>query len=182
MGLFHMSYERNVRALLDGIAIFERKRPAMTVELTCRCEYIRPHVLKGGAQVKVLPFANEAQIESDLANADLLYMPIPFGQEHENFARYSVSTKMVSYAGSGVPIFYHGPKASAAFDLLDRHHAAIFLTILDPSEIARSLGEITEAKRTEAATNALELARHEFMLSDQTRKFWGTISRLIART
>lgn len=182
MGLFHMSYERNVRALLDGIAIFERQRPAVTVELTCRCEYIRPHVLKGAERVKVLPFAGEAQIESDLANADLLYMPIPFGQEHENFARYSVSTKMVTYAGSGVPILYHGPKASAAFDLLDRHGAAIFLTTLDPPEIARSLGEITEAKRTEAAANALELARNEFMLSDQTRKFWGTISRLIAET
>lgn len=182
MGLFHMSYERNVRALLDGIAIFQRQQPAATVELICRCEYIRPHVLKGAERVKVLPFASEAQIESDLARVDLLYMPIPFGPEHENFARYSVSTKMVSYAGSGVPILYHGPKASAAFDLLDRHRAAIFFTTLDPSEIARLLGEITETKRTEAAANALELARNEFMLSDQTRKFWGTISRLLAET
>jgi glycosyltransferase involved in cell wall biosynthesis len=178
MGLFHMAYERNLRALLDGIAIFERQRPTVTVDLTCRCEHIRPHVLKGAERVKVLPFANETQIDSDLQNADLLYMPIPFGQEHENFARYSVSTKMVTYVGSGVPILYHGPKTSAAFDLLDRHHAAIFLTTLDPEEIARSLAELTNTKHADVANNALELARSEFMLSDQTRKFWGTIARL----
>jgi glycosyltransferase involved in cell wall biosynthesis len=180
MGLFHMSYERNLRALLDGIAIVERQHPGVAVDLTCRCEYIRPHVLKGAVRVKVLPFASEAQIENDLEHADLLYMPIPFGQEHESFARYSVSTKMVTYVGSGVPILYHGPKTSAAFDLLDRHRAAIFLTTLDPSEIAVSLGQLTEAKRVEAATNALELARNEFMLADQTRRFWGTIARLTA--
>jgi hypothetical protein len=79
-----------------------------------------------------------------------------------------------------VPILYHGPKTSAAFDLLDRHRAAIFLTTLDLSEIALSLGQLTEAKRVEAATNALELARNEFMLADQTRRFWGTIARLTA--
>lgn len=178
MGLFHMAYETNLRGLLDGIAIFEKSRADATVDLICRCEHIRPQVVKSTERVRVLPFANEAQIESDLQIADLLYMPIPFGPEHENFARYSVSTKMVTYVGSGVPILYHGPKTSAAFDLLDRHRAAIFLTTLDPGEIARTLGEMTDSKRREAAANALELARNKFMLSDQTQKFWGAISRL----
>ena len=178
MGLFHMAYEQNLRALLDGIAIFEKSHTDLDIDLTCRCEHIRTQVLKGIERVRVLPFANEAQIESDLQNADLLYMPIPFGQEHENFARYSVSTKMVTYVGSGVPILYHGPQTSAAFDLLSRHRAAIFLTTLDPEEIARRIGEITDSNRKEAATNALELARNQFMLSDQTKKFWGAISRL----
>ena len=178
MGLFHMSYERNLRALLDGIAIFKKEHPAVVVDLSFRCEHIRPHVLKDSEHVRVLPFANEAQIERDLQNVDLLYMPIPFGQEHENFARYSVSTKMVTYVGSGVPILYHGPATSAAFDLLDRHCAAILLTSLDPHEIARSLAKMTESERVEVAANALALARNEFMLSDQRQKFWGTISKL----
>jgi hypothetical protein len=177
MGLFHMAYERNLRALLDGVAIFKKEHPMVAVDLSFRCEHIRPHVLKDSEHVRVLPFANEAQIERDLQNVDLLYMPIPFGQEHENFARYSVSTKMVTYVGSGVPILYHGPATSAAFDLLDRHRAAIFLTTLDPHEIARSLAKLTDSERAGAASNALELARNEFMLSDQRRKFWDTISK-----
>jgi glycosyltransferase involved in cell wall biosynthesis len=180
MGLFHVAYERNLRALLEGVAIFERRHPGVIVKVTCRCEHIRPHVFEDIKEVNVLPFANEAQIDRDLEKADLLYMPIPFGEEHENFARYSVSTKMVTYAGSGRAILYHGPTGSAAFDLLKRNNAAIFLTSLSPEEIARSLAQITDVERAKVAANGLALARREFMLSDQTRKFWGTISRFVA--
>lgn len=175
MGLFHLGYESNFRALLEALRIFELRNPGITTTVTCRCEYIRPHVWKDIKHVSVLPFANEAQIERDMEEADFLYMPMPFGQEHENFTRYSVSTKMVTYVGSGLPILYHGPTASAAFDLLRRHEAAIFLTSLSPEEIARSLTDISTAQRETVVRNALDLARREFMLADQTRKFWGTI-------
>jgi hypothetical protein len=126
--------------------------------------------------VTVLPFANEAQVRVDMETADLLYLPIPFGEAHEKFARYSLSTKMVTYAGSGVPILYHGPGASAAFDLLNRNNAAVFLTSLAPGEIAETLSGLKAQRRAEIAANALGLAAREFMLADQTRKFWGAFS------
>jgi glycosyltransferase involved in cell wall biosynthesis len=179
MGLFHMAYERNLRALLEGVTIFERRHPGVAVTVTCRCEHIRPHAFKDIKEVNVLPFAKESQIDRDLENADLLYMPIPFGEEHENFARFSVSTKMVTYAGSGIPILYHGPTASAAFDILRQNKAAIFVNSLNPEEIAGALGELTDDQRAAVVAHALALARREFMLSDQAEKFWGTISRFV---
>lgn len=175
MGLFHLTYEPNLRALLEALVLLEREHPGTTFEVTCRCEYIRPHVWKDLKPVRVLPFADEAQIARDMQDADLLYMPMPFGQKHENFTRYSVSTKMVTYVGSGIPIIYHGPSASAAFELLQRNKAAIFLTTLDPKEIARSLAEVTDTVRDNVVANALALAGREFMIADQTRKFWNTI-------
>jgi hypothetical protein len=182
MGLFHMVYERNLRALLDGVKIFERQHPSIGVRLTCRCEHIRPHVLDGAKAVTVLPFASEAQVRQDMESADLLYMPIPFGEAYENFARYSLSTKMVTYAGSGVPILYHGPTASAAYDLLHKNNAAILLDTLEPEEIAETLSGLTWEKRTDIATNALALAEREFMLVDQTRKFWEAFSNALPPT
>jgi len=179
MGLFHLAYERNLGALLEGISIFEREHSPTTVHVTCRCEYIRPHIFKGSDAVKVLPFASEAQIGRDLQRADLLYLPMPFGAEHENFARYSISTKMVTYVGSAVPILYHGPTTSAAFDLLYRHRAAIFVTSLDVHEIGGALAEIARGAGAKIAANALALARREFMLADQTQKFWRTITRFV---
>jgi hypothetical protein len=128
--------------------------------------------------VTVLPFANEAQVRADMETADLLYLPMPFGDSHENFARYSLSTKMVTYAGSGVPILYHGPPTSAAFDLLSQNNAAVLLTSLAPAEIAETLASLTAQKRAETSANALALAAREFMLADQTRKFWGALSNL----
>jgi hypothetical protein len=180
MGLFHMGYEQNLRALLESVAIFERAHPKISVSLTFRCEHIRAQVLAGMKQVTILPFADEAQVQRDLESADLLYMPIPFGAEHESFARYSLSTKMVTYVGSGLPVFYHGPASSAAFELLNRNAAALFATSLDPVEIAAVLTSATPAKRSEVAANALELAQREFMLADQSRKFWGTIAQNLA--
>jgi hypothetical protein len=182
MGLFHMVYERNLRALLDGVGIFERQHPSISVRLTCRCEYIRPQVLAGGKAVTVLPFASEAQVRRDMESADLLYMPIPFGEAYEKFARYSLSTKMVTYAGSGVPILYHGPAASAAYDLLNRNNAAFLLPTLEPEEIAGTLSGLTQQRRAEVVANALALAEREFMLVDQRRKFWDAFSSALSPT
>jgi glycosyltransferase involved in cell wall biosynthesis len=179
MGLFHMVYERNLRALLDGIRILEHQHPSTDVRLTCRCEHIRQEVLGDAKAVTVLPFSSEAQVRQDMESADLLYMPIPFGEAYENFARYSLSTKMVTYAGSGVPILYHGPATSAAYDLLSRNDAAILLTTLEPDEIAGTLSGLTQQRRAEITANALVLAEREFMLADQMHKFWGTISRTL---
>jgi hypothetical protein len=175
MGLFHMGYERNLRAFLDGIALFKRAHSATSVSMVLRCEHVRPQVLAGAEDVTVLPFADEAQVQRDMEEADLLYMPIPFGEEHESFARYSLSTKMVTYVGSGVPIVYHGPTAAAAFALLEKNRAAFTITTLTPEEIATQLAGITASARREVAANALGLAEREFMLAEQTRRFWGTI-------
>jgi hypothetical protein len=112
-----------------------------------------------------------------MESADLLYMPLPFGEAHEKFARYSLSTKMVTYAGSGVPILYHGPTASAAHDLLKQNNAAILLTSLVPEEIAETLGRVTGEARANIARNALALAERDFMLADQTRRFWGAFAK-----
>ena len=180
MGLFHVGYERNLRVLLDGLSIMERANPLLTIQVTCRCEHIRAEVIDGWKRLTVLPFASETQIWLDLETTDLLYMPMPFGEEHEKFARYSLSTKMVTYAGSGVPILYHGPNTSAAFGLLQKNDAAVFVTSLDPHEIAETLSGLTQERRKEIATNALGLAGRQFMLADQTRKFWGAFTKALS--
>lgn len=180
MGLFHMTYEQNLRAFLDALALLKQARPALEISVTLRCEHVRAHVIAGDIPVQVLPFADEAQVDRDLETADLLYMPLPFGESHENFARYSLSTKMVTYVGSGVPIIYHGPSSSAAFTLLQEHSAAILIPTLDPSEIVQLLLEVAAPDCARVSRNALELARKQFMLADQMQRFWGTIKHKLA--
>ena len=178
MGLFHVGYEKNLRALLEGISILERKRPEVRVSVTLRCEHVRPQILAGTKEVTLLPFADEAQVQRDMREADLLYLPLPFGEEHVNFARFSLSTKMVTYLGSGLPILYHGPRTAAAFDLLTAHGAAIPLTTLATDEIAATLQDLSPAQREETAAHGLALAQR-FMLVQQREEFWATISRVM---
>ncbi len=175
MGLFHMPYEENLRALLEGIALFESAHPETRVSLTLRCEYVRPQVFAGRARVRVLPFAPEAEVERDFAEADLLYLPLPFGAEHANFGRYSLSTKMVTYLGSGLPILYHGPSDSAAADLLGRNDAALLVPTLAAGEIAAALAATPERRRA-VAEHARALAQREFLLERQVERFAGAIA------
>jgi hypothetical protein len=107
-------------------------------------------------------------------------MPLPFGDEHANFTRYSLSTKMVTYVGSGVPVLYHGPTNSAAFELLKQNDAAVFVTTLNPEDVANTLGQLDDSTRRTVSANALRLAKRQFMLADQTRTFWETVGRFVS--
>ncbi len=174
MGLFHNSYARNLRAVLDALNILRSQNPDWQISVACRCEVISTPMRGGDVPVTVLPYAPESEVERDLLSADVLYQPLPFQQEARAFSRFSMSTKMITYLGSGLPIFYHGPADAAAGVLLKKHEAASVCATLEPETIARELG--VALKRREAIVdNALALARSQFMVADQQRRFWEPI-------
>jgi hypothetical protein len=174
MGLFHNTYAQNLRAVLDALKIVRSGQPDWDITVTCRCGAIPALVRADDVLVTVLPFAPEAVVEKDMLSADLLYQPMAFQERARAFARFSLSTKMITYLGSGLPIFYHGPDESAACKLLTRHDAAAICTTLDPENIAEQL--LVATKRREAIVNhALALARSQFMVDEQQRRFWEPI-------
>ena len=171
MGLFHVSYEVNLRALLQALEILDTLRPDWHFALTCRCGFINPEVLAKRFPVTLLPFASEEEVMRDLDQADMVYLPLPFGQEYESFVLYSLSTKMITYLGSGLPIIYHGPVKAAVSQLLAQHQAAIMINSLDPHCIVETL--IKQREKTPAIVqNALDLAGKQFRLIEQKNKFW----------
>ncbi len=174
MGLFHYSYAQNCRALLDALKIVRSRQPDWDISVTCRCGGINTPVHPEDVSMKVLPFAPEAEVEKDMLSADMLYMPMPFQAHERAFCRFSMSTKMITYLASGLPIFYHGPEDAAACKLLTRHQAAFVCATLDAEEIARCLLD-SVSRRESTVSNALALARSQFMLADQQKRFWEPI-------
>ena len=175
MGLFHIGYEKNLEALIKAIGLLP---PSLTknCSITLRCDYIRPAVLRHTSLLRVLPFGSESDVQADMAEADCLYLPLHFGETDKPFAQYSLSTKMVTYLGSGLPILYHGPTGTAAYNLLKKHHAAALATSLQPSEIADVLSNLLKGSAaTEFTENAAKLARAAFLRSDQHSKFWERV-------
>jgi glycosyltransferase involved in cell wall biosynthesis len=176
MGLFHISYKVNFDAFLQALEILQKLRPDWHLTLTCRCGYISPKLLAAQFPVTQLPFASEQEVIRDMEQADMVYLPLPFGQEYEDFVRYSLSTKMITYLGSGLPIIYHGPIKAAASQLLGRHQAAILINSLDPHCIAEAL--IKERLKTaDIVQNALNLGIEQFMLREQKNKFWNLVNK-----
>lgn len=174
MGLFHLGYRPNLRALLDALKLIRMRHPTWDISVTCRSGSMYCPIRADDVPITVLPFAPESEVEKDMLAADLLYQPLPFDPASSGFAKFSMSTKQVTYLGSGLPILYHGPSNAAACTLLSKHDAGLICTNLDPETIAKQLLE--SAPRFEAIVrNALTLARERFMLADQQRRFWEPI-------
>jgi glycosyltransferase involved in cell wall biosynthesis len=177
MGLFHLVYERNLQAFIEALDLLSAKVDvSLTRSMTLRCGSIRPALRKQSRLVHVLPFGSETDVQADFGGADWLYLPLPFSEEHRAFGAYSLSTKMVTYLGSGIPILYHGPAGTAAHNLLSKHRAAALITSLDPKEIAHTLAQLLQDNGSAAlAANALSLARLNFLRSEQHERFWDPI-------
>jgi glycosyltransferase involved in cell wall biosynthesis len=177
MGLFHLVYERNVEVLIEALDLIARDATEPhPPSLTLRCGSLGRTLGRNHRLVRVLPFGSQADVERDFGGADILYLPLPFGDEHRAFGAYSLSTKMVTYLGSGLPIIYHGPAGTAAHTLLSKHHAAACVTSLDPKALAQTLSELSQEKLSGTlAANALALARSNFLHSEQHEKFWKRI-------
>jgi hypothetical protein len=176
MGLFHHSYTDNLKSLITALDAVAAQRPGADISLTLRCGGL-PASITPPQHVRftVLPFGAESEVAADLLSADLLYMPLPFSREHQGLTRYSLSTKMITYLGSGIPILYHGPIAEcAAGTLLQTHAAAICLDSLDPIEIQTSIDAVPE-RYSVVTQAALALANSDFRLADMRRRFWDTI-------
>jgi hypothetical protein len=178
MGLFHYRYQANFRALLDALKLIRAEHPDWDVSATCRCGSIFGKVEEDDVPVTILPFAPESEVTKDMLSADLLYQPLPFEADAVNFGKFSLSTKLVTYLGSGLPILYHGPEDTAACQLLMKHDAAVTCTTLDPVVIARQLTE-SMSRREVIVKNALKIARERFMLADQQKRFWGPIEAVL---
>jgi hypothetical protein len=172
-GLFHRSYGPNLRGLANALSRLSDEDGGRETTLTCRCGSL-PVDVDGTVPVRTLPFGDEQDVHDDLARADLLYLPLPFDEAFASLVDFSLSTKLITYLGSGRPIVYHGPARGAAHDLLARHDAAIMATCEDPASIAAAIVDGLGRSAT-IVGNALRLARSEFLLEEQRRRFWTPI-------
>ena len=173
MGAVHMTYENNFHALYSALQKFKKEHSDWNVSLTIRGGtgfQFRPN----DVPINLLPWGSESEVAQDLEEADFLYLPLPFDEGCDSFVRYSLSTKMVTYLGSGLPILYHGPIHAAANHLLAQHHAAIGLYSLSESDLQQSLENATDV-REQVVNNAIVLGQQQFSLSRIQNQFWSQI-------
>jgi glycosyltransferase involved in cell wall biosynthesis len=176
MGLFHLEYEPNLRAFVRAL-----QQVKADATMPMRCGSLRSSIRREANFIRVLPFAEETEIERDLQESDLLYLPLPFDAAHASFVRFSLSTKLVTYLGSGVPIFYHGPGQSAVGELLAKNGAAFICDSLEPARVEDTLRHFIDdqAAGEAVAARALALARAQFSLPQIRERFWSAIDRAL---
>jgi hypothetical protein len=184
MGLFHQSYAPNLQCLVEALGELARRIPGHQTRLTLRCGSTPDVDALPGVEIEVLPFASEDQVRLDMESADLLYLPLPFGEAYRDFVAYSLSTKMVTYLGSGRTIFYHGPADSVAGSLLQENRAAVVCATLDSSSIADTLGgfAVRPSSTEIIRTNALTLAGDQFNAGFIRTRYWQIMLKTSQQT
>lgn len=177
MGLFHQGYQENLRALLTARKQIIQEGCPWKIHVRLRCGALPAGLIDPSDEVEVLPFSSQEQVQQDIEDADLLYLPLPFGEDYSDFVRYSLSTKMVTYLGSGRPILLHAPSNSAAAELLLRENAATHLPSLSPNELSKVIRNSIESPHSlqDTASNALRLASAEFDIQVIRSRFWTAI-------
>ena len=174
MGLFHQSYTPNFHQLLSALEQLGSEHSEWNVELITRCGSVGMFDSSKNVTVSELPFAAADPTAEDMRNADIAYLPLPFGQEQEAFTRYSLSTKMIGYLGSGLPILYHGPSYAAACKFLERHDAGQIVSTMETQAIVDGILLLLK-NYTSLATAGLQAARSEFLLANTRSRFWNGI-------
>jgi hypothetical protein len=169
MGAAHIAYAQNFQCLLDALA--RLRAEGVQARLVTRAGELPFALAPAGVPVESRPWAPQSELARDLDEIDVAYLPLPFAAEHRDFVRFSMSTKLVTYLGSGVPVLYHGPGDSAAANMLRRADAALLCDSLDPVALAgvlRSDGE----RRRQVADGALRVARESFAAATVRERFW----------
>jgi hypothetical protein len=177
-GLFHLAYRRCFDALLLGLEAVGTLAQS-GARVTVRSGSIPVRLRPSSIPLRVLPFGSEEDVARDLDSVNLLYLPLPFGRRYRDFVRFSLSTKLVTYLGSGLPILYHGPAEGPAYELLARHRAGLTVTSLDSDAMAHALRAQARSSE-EIVSNALCLARERFRMDTQRSCFWGQVQYAIA--
>jgi hypothetical protein len=176
MGAYHTAYRDNFAALLEALERVRAIARAREVSLTWRGGGL-PYAHESGVPMEVRGFGTEDALRREVAAADLLYLPLPFGRAHGDFVRFSLPTKLVTYLGTGRPILYHGPGQSVAARLLIEHDAAIVVDSPAPEQLVEALGRRMPEART-IGSNALTLAREEFSLNQVRDRFLSGLEGL----
>lgn len=169
MGALHLSYHANFRVLAKALDQLQARRPGWQIALVTRGSRLPAYPRR--VQTQELPYAPEAELARDLDRVDLLYLPLPFGEQYAPFTRYSLSTKLVTYLGSGLPILYHGPADAAVAQLLSRYEAAVQVHSLEAARLEQAIEQALQ-EGARLVEGALRLARERFLLSDQRERFW----------
>jgi hypothetical protein len=174
-GAVNVPYEPNFHALQQALKLHQKRHPTETVRLILRGGRNFAWDDSSAPRIEVRPFGGTQDVESDFADADVLYLPLSMDPAFKNFAKFSLSTKMVTYLGSGLPIFYHGPIDSAAYALLGDNGACLSCFSNNPEEIC-ALFEAIADQREKLVRRALELAKSRFALAAIRERFWNSIS------
>ncbi|MCC7527490.1 MAG: hypothetical protein IT342_03140 [Candidatus Melainabacteria bacterium] len=121
--------------------------------------------------VEFLGFRSTEEMLQILANATCAYLPYPFSPEMALQAKLSFPDKLNTYIEVGCPVFYHGPKDSAAAAYMQKFAVGAGCYTHDENDILARLQSITSGGETvRRAQEEMERCRQMELNEDACRR------------
>jgi hypothetical protein len=113
------------------------RRNGEAIEFTVMGEVAEQHrsALSSLRAVKMLSRRSHAECLDAMKAADLLYLPLAFGERSSRISLYSLPTKLPEYLATGKSVFFHAPKESAVFQVAERYDLMPRLATIEPAAL-----------------------------------------------
>ena len=145
------------------------------IEFTVMGEVAEQHraSLSALQAVKMLSRRSHSECLDAMKAADLLYLPLAFGQKSSRISLYSLPTKLPEYLATGKSVFFHAPKESAVFRVAERYDLTPRLATIEPTALDKFVE--TWAHRNGSAVDGVDKAkralREEFDIDRLAARF-----------
>lgn len=115
-------------------------------------------------RIEYLGWHDPPTMVTALAQADVLYLPYWFSEEHSDTVELTFPNKIASYVAAGVPVFYHGPRRSTPARFLKQYPVGLACCSIEPECILQGLTKlVSEPLLREEARRACVRAREEVL-------------------
>lgn len=113
------------------------RRNGESIEFTVMGEVAEQHraSLSALRAVKMLSRRTHSECIDAMKAADLLYLPLAFGEKSSRISLYSLPTKLPEYLATGTSVFFHAPRESAVFRVAERYDLTPRLATIDPAAL-----------------------------------------------
>jgi hypothetical protein len=154
------------------------RRKGESIEFTVMGDVAEQHrpSLSALRSVKMLSRRSHSECLDAMKTADLLYLPLAFGETSARISLYSLPTKLPEYLATGKSVLFHAPRESAVFRVAERYDLTPRLATVDPTALDAFVETWAHRNSANGIGKAKRALREEFDLEMLAARFQAAFS------
>jgi len=154
------------------------RRNGEAIEFTVMGEVAEQHrsSLSALRAVRMLSRRSHPECLDAMQGADLLYLPLAFGEKSSRISLYSLPTKLPEYLAAGRSVFFHAPQESALFRVAERYDLTPRLATIDPAALDAFVETWINGNGAYSMDKAKRALREEFDIEMLAARFQAAFS------
>lgn len=138
------------------------RRNGESIEFTVMGDVAEQHRSSLSGLVRMLGRRSHSECLDAMKVADLLYLPLAFGEKSSRISRYSLPTKLPEYLATGKSVFFHAPQESAVFRVAERYDLTPRLATTEPAALDAFVETWANGNGANCTEKAKRALREEF--------------------